>query len=159
MKASHGKLWLLAALAALWAGCGHLDMAGEGNPERVLTGQLNSSDGGTLPPDAVVAVRVVNPERSTEKSPTAILGSPSTMSDGSAVPPKVLGEQIIHNPGSFPVSVRIEYTALDEELRRGLMIEARISYGGRVQYFNISGSAVTLGNFPDPHSVTVNRTR
>ena len=108
---------------------------------------------------AQVAVRVVDPQRSTEKAPTAILGSPSLASQGSAIPPKQLGDQVIRHPGSFPVSFRIEYTALDEELRRGLMIEARISYGGRVQYFNISGSAVTLNNFSDPHTVTVNRVR
>ena len=159
MKASHWKVWICAAAAALLAGCGHLDLAGEGNPDRVLTGRLDSLDGGSLPPDAVVAVRVVNPERSTARSPTAILGSPSGLSEGSAVPPKVMGEQTIRNPGSFPVSFRIEYTAMDEDLRRGLMIEARISYGGKVQYFNISGSAVTLNNFSDPHSVTVNRVR
>ena len=159
MNVSLWKVGLFAAAGWLAGGCGHLDTAGEGNPDRVLTGTLTCAEGGSLPPDAVVAVRVVDPQRSTEKAPTAILGSPSLASQGSAIPPKQLGDQVIRHPGSFPVSFRIEYTALDEELRRGLMIEARISYGGRVQYFNISGSAVTLNNFSDPHTVTVNRVR
>ena len=54
---------------------------------------------------------------------------------------------------------RIEYTATDEQLRRGLNIEARIAFGGRVQYSNQNSFAIVLANFSDPHPVLVNAVR
>jgi uncharacterized lipoprotein YbaY len=150
----------LAALAApMLFGCGHVDFtpAGAGNPNRVLIGTVQAPDSETLPPDTVVAVEVVDPERATEKPPSAVLGEPATAPLQSTLPPKVLGEQVIRSPGQFPVAFRIEYTAVDEQLERGLILQARVSYGGKVRYFNVNSSAVTLGNYAEPHSIFVNR--
>jgi putative lipoprotein len=129
---------LLAVAAALGvAGCGQLDFTPEGDPSRVLTGQVDIDGNSALPPDAVVTVRVV---------------------DASAVgmPPQVIGAQTINNPGSAPIAFRVLYRADDELLRKGLNIEARVSFGGKIRFFNLNRYAVTLGNAADPHRITVN---
>ncbi len=131
-------LGLLSAVAALGlAGCGHLDLTPEGDPGRVLTGQVEIGENIPLPADAVVTVRVVDA--------TAV-----------GMPPQVLGSQTITNPSVAPVSFRVEYRADDETLRRGLNVEARVSYGGKIRYFNLNRYAVTLGNAADPHRINVN---
>ena len=131
-------LLTLPALAAALAlsGCGHLDVSPEGSPLRVLTGQVELGDAMALPADTTVTVRVVD-------------------MTAAGMPPQVLGSQTITNPGAAPVAFRVEYTADDETLRRGLNIEARVSFGGRVRYYNVNRYAVTLGNASDPHRVTV----
>jgi uncharacterized lipoprotein YbaY len=131
-------LGLFAAVAALGlSGCGQLDLTPEGDPSRVLTGQVQIGGEIALPADTVVTVRII---------------------DESAVgmPPLVLGSQTIRNPGVAPISFRVEYQAVDDALRRGLNVEARISYGGRVRYFNLNRYAVTLGNAADTHRINVN---
>ena len=77
--------------------------------------------------------------------------------DTSAIgmPPVVLGSQTITNPGVAPIAFRVVYRAEDEALRVGLNVEARISYGGKVRYYNVNNYAVTLGNAADVHRITV----
>ena len=129
---------LLATAAALaFAGCGQLDLTPEGDPGRVLTGRIDLSDGAALPADAVVAVRVVDPSHT-------------------GMPPQVLGSQTLTSPGAAPIGFRVVYRAEDALLRRGLNIEARVSFGGKVRYFNMNQYALNLGNAADPHRVTVN---
>ena len=132
------RLLALPALAAALAlsACGHLDVSPEDSPLRVLTGQVELGDAMALPADTTVTVRVVD-------------------MTAAGMPPQVLGSQTITNPGAAPVAFRVEYTADDETLRRGLNIEARVSFGGRVRYYNVNRYAVTLGNASDPHRVTV----
>jgi len=150
------SLIVAAALAFLLAGgCGHLDLTPEGNPSRVLTGAVELDGATTLPADSIVVVRVVDPTGLTETAPAQVLGSPS-IGQPTALPPKVLGEQVIRNPGQTPVPFRIEYEAGDEQLRRGLNIEARISSGGKLRYFNRNSYSITLNSVNDPHTVTVN---
>jgi len=127
---------LVVAFAAF--GCGHLELSSEGNPLRVLTGQVDLGDSATLPQDASVTVRVID-------------------ASATGMPPEVLGSQTIQNPGATPVAFRVEYRAEDEVLRRGLNIEARVSFGGKVQYYNLNRYVVTLGNASDSHRVTVTR--
>ena len=128
----------LAVLAALaLSGCGHLDVTPEGDPSRVLAGRVDLGNAVALPADAIVTVRVVEPPMG-------------------GVPQRVLGSQTIRNPGAAPVEFRVEYLADDELLRRGLNVEARVSWGGRVRYFNMNGYAVTLRNAADSHRITVN---
>jgi uncharacterized lipoprotein YbaY len=127
---------LAAVAAAALMGCGHLDTTPEGDPSRVLMGTVDVG-GASLPPGTVVTVRVVVPQR------------------GDA-PLRVLGSQTIRDPGASPVSFRVEYVAEDDLLRHGLNIEARVSWGGRVRYYNMNGYAVTLGNAADPHRIVVN---
>jgi uncharacterized lipoprotein YbaY len=148
----------VAAIALLCAGgCGHLDLTPEGDPNRVLTGSVDFDAATTLPDDSIVVVRVVDPTGLTETAPAQVLGSPTAAESKAALPPKVLGEQVIHGPVQAPIPFRLEYKAGDEQLRRGLNIEVRISSGGRVRYFNVNSVAITLNNVNDPHAVVVNR--
>jgi uncharacterized lipoprotein YbaY len=133
-------LTILAAGAALvLCGCAQMDLTPEGDPGRVLMGTVDTGEGAALPADATVTVRVVDPSNA-------------------ALPPAVLGSQTITNPGVVPVAFRVEYRAEDEVLRQGLNIEARISYGGKVRFYNVNKYAVTLGNAADVHRITVVRT-
>jgi uncharacterized lipoprotein YbaY len=127
----------LAALAG-FSGCGQVDLAPEGDPARVLNGQVSVGDAGTLPPDAVVTVRVVD-------------------ANTSGMPARVLGSQTVTNPGSFPVAFRVEYRAEDELLRLGLNIDVRVSFAGRVQYYNRNRYAVSTANASDVHRINVDR--
>jgi uncharacterized lipoprotein YbaY len=130
-------LGILSAAAGLaLAGCGQLDLTPEGDPSRVVTGQVEIGEETALPADTVVTVRVVDA--------TAV-----------GVPPQVLGSQTIKNPGVSPVPFRVEFRAEDEVMRRGLNIEARVSMGGRVRYFNLNHHVLTLGNVGDAHRINV----
>jgi len=132
---------LIATVAAVCAlalsGCGQLDLTPEGNPSRVLVGRIDLGDAALLPADTVATVRVVD---------ASVAG----------MPPEVLGSQTIRNPRVAPIPFRVEYRAEDERLRRGLNIEVRISFGGKVRYFNRNKYAVTLGNAAEAHRITVN---
>ncbi|HZZ18767.1 MAG TPA: YbaY family lipoprotein [Opitutaceae bacterium] len=127
----------LAALGAL-AGCGQMDFTPEGNPARVLSGEVSIADVSSLPADATVTIRVID---------NNTLG----------MPPRVLGAQTINSPGAIPIPFRVEYQAEDDLLRLGLNIEVRVSYGGKVQYFNRNHYAVSLGNVSDTHRISVDR--
>ena len=144
-----------AFLGLLTGGCAHLDLTPEGNPDRFVTGTVEIGLMTTLPADAVVVVRVVDPTGVTDTSPTEVLGSPSASQPARSMPAKVLGEQVIKNAAGSPVPFRIEYTAMDEQLRRGINIEARVSFGGRLRYFNRNSYAITLNNVSDPHRISV----
>ena len=129
-------LGILAAGAILAsAGCGQLDLTPEGDPSRALVGQVDYSSDGPLPPGAVLTVRVV---------------------DASAMPPNVLGTQTIENPGASPVAFHVNYFAVDDLLRRGVNVEARLSVGGKVRYYNVNHYVVTLGSAGDSLRVHVN---
>jgi uncharacterized lipoprotein YbaY len=129
-------LGLFAAVLAL-AGCGHLEPSPIGDPSRVLTGEVDLGDSMALPADTVVTVRVVD---------ATIVGQP----------PQVIGSQTIHNPGVAPISFRVEYRAEDDLLRQGLNIEARVSFGGKVRYYNVNRYVVTLGNATEAHRISAN---
>ena len=72
------------------------------------------------------------------------------------MPPEVLGSQTIRNPGVVPVAFRVEYRAEDDVLRRGLNVEVRVAWGGKVRFVNLNAHAVTYGNAADTHRITVN---
>jgi uncharacterized lipoprotein YbaY len=127
---------LVAALVAMMtAGCGHLNLVPIGEPERVLTGTVNLPDGVALPAGAAVSVSVID--------------------ESNASAPLVLGEQTVNDPASGPIAFRVEYNAEDVLLRRGLNIEVRVSYGGKVRYSNVRGSLVTSNDADSPHDIRV----
>jgi uncharacterized lipoprotein YbaY len=130
-------LALLSAAAAFGlAGCGQLDLTPEGNPSRVVMGQVEVGDEAALPADSVVTVRIVDA--------TAV-----------GMPPQVLGSQTIKNPTAVPVPFRVEYWADDDALRRGLNLEVRVSVGGKLRYYNLNNHVVTLGNAAETHRINV----
>jgi len=156
MKNRFGLLGGVAAAVVL-AGCGHMamDLTPEGNPDRVLTGTVDFSNAVTLPGDAVVVVRVLG---FLPPNPQAVAGVPGALpAPGSEaeMPPQVLGEQTIKDPPAAPIPYRLEYQATDDQLRAGLKLEARVSYGGKVRWFNVNSYSVNLNNVGDPHGITV----
>jgi uncharacterized lipoprotein YbaY len=130
---------MLAGLAAVAAtGCGHLNLVPIGEPDRVLTGAVLLPEETSLPPGSVVEVRVL--DESNENAPL------------------VLGEQTIKDPSAYPIAFRVEYNAEDDLLRRGLNIEVRVSYGGRVRFSNRRGSLLTANDADTPHNIRVEGT-
>jgi uncharacterized lipoprotein YbaY len=127
-----------AAALALCGGCGQLDLTPEGNPARVLAGEIRLADAAELPPDASATVRVVDANQAGQ-------------------PPVVLGSETLRHLGTPPITFRVEYQAVDERLRQGLNIEVRVSSGGQVRYFNRNRYALTLANVADVHRVYVDR--
>lgn len=146
----------LAALAlVLFAGCGHMDLSPETDPNRILTGTVNVRMSLIPPPDAQVVVRVVAPPDLTSAPTTAtndlVIGERGTREQ----PEQVLAEQVIRTPGALPVPFRVEFRAPDEQLRRGLNVEARISWGGRLRFRNLDAIAITLANVSQPQTIWV----
>jgi len=128
---------LIAGLSAFFlAGCVQLDLTPEGDPNRVITGTVNLRMPTDLPADASVLVRVVE------------ANSPGKGK-------QVLGEQAIARAAVVPVPYRVEFRADDALLRRGLNVEARISFGGGLRYYNVNAVALNLGNFDQPVVVVV----
>src|SRR5208283_5004694 len=84
------------------------------------------------------------------------LAGPAALPADALVTVRVVGSQTIRSPGAAPIAFRVEYSAEDDVLRRGLNVEARVSYGGKVRYFNVSKYVVTLSNAAEPLMITVN---
>ncbi|MBC7367830.1 MAG: YbaY family lipoprotein [Undibacterium sp.] len=123
---------LIALLVCtLVAGCGHLEMTPESDPNRVVTGTVNLRMPTDLPADASVLVRVVEGAR-----------GEATL--------RVLGEQAITRAGEPPVAYRVEFRADDALLRRGVNIEARVSFGGQLRYYNFNAIGLNAGNIDRP---------
>lgn len=139
----------------LGAGCANITTTPGGDPNRVITGTVNYRSDLALPPDAEVVVRLLDPSGRNQASNPATKDLPVTPQAKAPPTPVLLAEQTIKAPGPGPIPFRLEYSAEDDLLRRGLNLEARISFGGRVRLRTVSSRVVTLGNSTDPHSVWV----
>ena len=138
----------LAAIVALLfgAGCGSLDLAPGGDSNRVLNGTVNVGTG--LPAGAEVAVRIIATSAANEPARSAGNDVPVMTRPATPVVERVLGEhaQVLKAGTAEPVSFRIEYTADDAMLRRGLNVEARVSFGGKLRYRTVNAHVVTLAS-------------
>ena len=103
-----------------------------------------------------MVVRVLGALPANPQAVSGLLGQAPAPGAQTALPPQVLGEQRIKNPPAPPVAYRVEYSATDDQLRAGLSVEARVSFGGAVRWFNVNSYSVNLNNVNDPHAVTVN---
>ena len=153
MKTS--PLPLLALFGAWFAAtaCSHLDLAPDSDPSRVIEGMVTLRSDAVLPPDTVVVVRVIDTENREPMAGATDLPVMDRMKPVASE--RVLGQQTIKAPAGVPIPFRVEYTADDALLRRGLNVEARISYGGRVQYRTGNAHLVTLSSSNFPHEVWV----
>jgi len=138
----------------LWgAGCSHLDVTPGGNPQRVLIGTLTT--GVALPAGAEILVRVTVPPGSTAgRGPASDLPvAPRPTQEGE----QILGEfvQKLSAPAVEPVAFRIEYEADDTLLRRGLNIEARVHFSGRVRFRTINAQAISATSAPFPQHLVL----
>lgn len=148
---------LIPALVALAisVGCGHVDLSPESDPNRVLTGTVNVRMNLLPPPDTEVLVRIVEPSDITS-APTTVGKDIVIGEQGAHVrPEEVVAEQSIRAPATMPVPFRMPYHASDEQLRRGLNVEARISWGGRVRFRTVESQAITLATADTPQTVWV----
>ncbi|HEY3756384.1 MAG TPA: hypothetical protein VGL42_09570 [Opitutaceae bacterium] len=156
------KTFLLSVALAgltLLSGCGsvEVDTTPAGDSNRVVTGTVEVG-GGQLPPDAVVAVRVVDQVHHDYQDPNAALGVHSATS-AVGLPPEVIGELKIPHATGPSVPFTLKFYCTDEQLSRGLVLEARVSYGGKVHYFNVESYALNSGNIGDPRRIYVNQVR
>lgn len=129
---------LFAALL-LAVACSSIDIKPESDPDRVVTGAVHIPPPAELPPDAVVVVRLLN-------------------ATANNAPPVLLAEQVIKNPTASPVPFRVEYRADEALLSLGLNLEARISVGGKLRFYNVNSYTVTASNASDPLDIWVNPT-
>ena len=130
------------------AGCGSIDVSTGGNPDRVLTGAV--ATGGGLPAGAEVVVRLISAPGAHEPQRVAGSDVPVMTRPVASSAERVLGEhvQTLTAGTAEPVPFRIEYTAEDAVLRRGLNIDVRVSVGGKVQYRTVNAHVVTLASSP-----------
>lgn len=148
-------VFALVALVSVLAGCAHLDVAAEGDPNRVVKGTIDA--GGVLvPAGAEVLVRIV------ENSPREGVVRPATdlpLADRPQArqPERILAEarQTVAAATTEPIPFQIEVRADDATLRRGLNLEARISFNGRLRFRTINARVVTLASAPFAHDVSV----
>ncbi|MGH7994785.1 MAG: hypothetical protein ACREFX_00375 [Opitutaceae bacterium] len=151
--------WTLALAVGILAGCAaaQFDIRPEGDTNRVVTGTVELGDAGPLAAEAKVVVRVIDAAQSDYRAPTAVLGEPSVEPPRTALPPRVLGEQLIADAKGSSIPFRVAYRATDEQLRIGLVLDARISVGRKVEYYTVNGYSLNLRNADEPHALDVNR--
>jgi uncharacterized lipoprotein YbaY len=146
-------LFTLGSLLGL-GGCAQIDLTPEGDPNRVLTGTVAASS--PLPAGAEIVVRILD---------TSVRDTPRTMGADVVAPdrnrqPAIEREvasttQVLPGAIDAPVPFRIEYQATDAQLRRGLTVDVRVSFDGRVRYRTVSAHIVTLASAQHPHEVFV----
>lgn len=146
---------LLVALTFLGggAGCGHVDHTAEGNPNRVLTGTV--STGVSLPAGAEVVVRLVAPAGASP-GPSVSSDLPVARQD-TVTADRILGEQVqkLSAPAVENVPFRIEYTGDDALLRRGVNLDARVYFNGRVRFRTINAHVVTFSSAAYPQHLVL----
>jgi uncharacterized lipoprotein YbaY len=139
--------------ALLLGGCGSIDLTPAGNPERVLNGVVSFN--GALPANAEVLVRVIENTRNDPVQPRPDL--PVTPGVPAERGERVLGEARMDTTRVVqePVPFKVEFTADDAVLRRGLTVDVRVSYGGKVRMRTINAHIVTLASAPFRQEVWV----
>ncbi len=146
-----------AALLAivLSAGCGSIELASSGNPDRVLTGTVNA--GVTLPAGAEVTVRLVGTQPANDALRPAAGDVPVMARPTTPGVERIFGEhtQVLAAGSVDPVPFRLEYHAEDAVLRRGLNLDVRVSVGGKLKYRTVSAHVVTLASSPFKQDVAV----
>jgi uncharacterized lipoprotein YbaY len=129
------------------------------NANRVVTGTVEVGDGVVLPPDAVVAVRVVDvAHRGYVDQNAAAMGNPNAP-QGVTLPPEVIGEQRIDHPVGASIPYTVRFSATDAQMDGGLVLEARVSFDGKVRYFNVESYAINSVNIGSPRRIEVNGVR
>ena len=120
------------------AGCSSLDMTPSPTGDRVLTGTVNCRAGSSLPADAVVTVRLL---------------------DLSKEPPAVLASKTYEHPGDMPVAFSLDYKAEDVSPPSRAGLDARISVGGKLRYYNANPVYLSPNSAADPFPLWVEAMR
>jgi hypothetical protein len=128
----------------LLAGCGHVDLTAEGSRSRQLRGTLLI--GQPLPVGAEILVRLVAPPGG---APTALAGAGSPMTR----PGPASADQILTAPANDGMPFEIDFAAEDALLRRGLNLEARVYFNGRVRFRTVNAHVVTANSVHFPQGL------
>jgi uncharacterized lipoprotein YbaY len=159
-----GRSLLAVAALALTAGCGTLNLGTDaGEADRVLTGTVefraptaDSAMAVQLPPGCSLVVRVIDPNPPQTATP---LQTSSEMAAARQAPtPVTVGESTLRDLGDAPFVYRVEYSASDDDLRRGLQLEARITTAdGHLIYSNTDSFSVGLNDAGEPHRIVLDK--
>lgn len=155
MKNSWISLSFTLALLLVGAGCGSLDLAADGKIERVIRGSVRTDT--ALPEGTEILVRLLGTPMADGTLRTMSTGMPG----GARAPARegeiVLGQhlQVLARGTLEPVPFEIQFSAEDAVVRRGLNVEVRISYGGRLRYRTVNAHVVTLASSAYPQTITV----
>jgi len=154
---------LMAAIAVAGPGCGGVQMdtrvQDDPNANQVVTGTVEVGDGVELPPDAVVAVRVEDVAHQGYHDENALaLGNPNAPKPVT-MPPQTIGEVRIDHPKGPSIPFTLKFTATDQQMAGGLVLSARVSYGGKVRFFNVDSYAINSTNISSPRRIYVNGVR
>lgn len=135
------RIFSLAVLCGV-AGCAHLDVTAQGNPDRVLRGTVTAPS--ALPAGAEIVVRLI------DVSPAGIPRGDLPIADRPTpvAMERVLAEhrQTLATMKAEPVPFEVTFRADDTALRHGLNVDVRISYGGRLRFRTISAHVLTLAS-------------
>ena len=149
------RLLLAAALGAFLSGCGSIDVGASSSPDRVLTGTVNT--GGSLPAGAEIVVRLVASGGTNDSLRAAPNDIPVMTRPAGPATEQMLGEQVqtLAAGTADPVPFRLEYRVDDAVLRRGLNLDVRVSFGGKLRFRTINAHVVTLASSPYPQNVAL----
>jgi len=153
------RLPACCALVLLFlAGCASLDMTPAGNPNRMLRGAVDV--GIPLPAGTEVTLRLLAvPGAETGRPAGSDL--PIAPTQGTAATERVVATHsfALRAPSRESLEFAFEYEADDALLRRGLMLDVRISHGGKLRYRTVTAHVVTLSSSPFPQRVQVQALR
>ncbi|MFI5356261.1 MAG: YbaY family lipoprotein [Opitutales bacterium] len=126
---------MAACGAVVLAGC-TTELGPIGDQQPTMTGSVVCKGKVTLPPTAVLTVRLLE----------------VTRADAPAV---VLADRSYSSPGDPPIAFALPYPVGGIDPARSYRIEARIEVTGRLRYYSMQPHVVTSQNAAQPHEVWV----
>lgn len=130
--------FLLGAGLCALAGCQNIDTTPQPKGDRVLKGTVNYRSDVVLPADAVVTVRLL---------------------DISQSPVRILSEQTFPWPGSLPIPFQLDYQAEDIQPPQRAGMDARITAGGKLRYYNSTPIPISPNSAEGSFTVWVEQVR
>jgi uncharacterized lipoprotein YbaY len=144
----------------LWflAGCASIDVTSAGNPNRMLKGTIEV--GIPLPAGTEVAVRLLAVP-GLEAARPAAGDLPIAPTQSAAAAERVVATHgfTLKAPSKETLDFSFEYEADDAQLRRGVMLDVRISHNGKLRYRSVTSHMVTLSSAAFPQRVQVQAVR
>lgn len=135
------------------AGCGHVDLTPEASRSRVLNGTLNV--GQALPVGTEILVRIIAPAGGTPAPSAAPSGGIPVIRPTAAGSERILGEFVktLTVAAGEAVPFQIDFDADDALLRRGVNLDARVFFNGRVRFRTVNAHAVTVNSVHFPQTL------
>lgn len=160
MKIPASLCFGLVALLGFAAGCSHIEVASEGDPNRVLTGTVKLPT--AAPAGSEVVVRLIDTSGKDIVRTSASNGLQTPADRPPAVPiERIVAEsrQVIGETNAEAVPFRLEYRASDSDLRHGLNIDVRVLRDGRLRFRTMSAHVITLRSAANAQEIWVEAVR